>query len=261
MAHLESGKSGPTYAICMLCSNEVETVKASVESVLELSRYRKIQVAVADNESRDGSQEILRRFQEDGRITLVTRKCSRGAGRELAFEASSGDVVLGHMDCDDVFDAEGLDALIDSYHSTCEGKVMMTQKIGSDEASNITMGPRPLLKDLGGWRDLNWGEDWDLWARASGAGKYVYLPYPDGRPPHKHIPGRYGAYRTPGSSFSMRRVKYADAIRSGRRMFKPGEHVSASQRLVYYLARGTVMLRRNYLTPVPDPDFSEMPST
>ena len=57
----------------------------------------------------------------------------------------------------------------------------------------------------------------------------------------------------------MRRTKYADAIRSGRRMFKPGEHISASQRLVYYLARTTVALKRNYLQPVPDPDFSEFP--
>jgi hypothetical protein len=43
-------------------------------------------------------------------------------------------------------------------------------------------------------------------------------------------------------------------------MFKPGEHVSISQRLVYYLAKATVMLKRDYLVPIPNPDFSEMPS-
>jgi len=244
----------------MICSNEAETVKASVDSVLELSKYRKLQVGVADNMSRDGSQDVLRRFEQDGQITLVAQRCSRGAGRQLAFEATTGDYVLGHMDCDDVFDAKGLDSLIELYHSSFEGMVMMTQKTGSDEASNITIAPRPLLKELGGWRDLNWGEDWDLWARAAGARKYVYIPYPDDKPPHRSIKVRYGAYRTPRTSFNMRRTKYADAIRSGRRMFKPGEHVSLSQRLVYYLARGTVMLKRNYLVPVPDPDFSELPS-
>jgi len=250
----------PTYTVCMICSNEADTVKASVESVLELSKYRKVQVAVTDNMSRDGSQDILRRFEQEGRITLIVQKCSRGAGRQLAFAATTGDFVLGHMDCDDVFNAKGLDLLIDLYHSTCEGKVMMTQKKGSDEASNITIGPRPLIEKLGGWRDLNWGEDWDLWARAAGIGKYSYLPYPDDIPPHRTIKVRYGAYRTPGSSFNMRRTKYADAIRSGRRMFKPGEHVSISQKLVYYLAKGGVMLKGHYLVPVPDPDFSELPS-
>lgn len=244
----------------MLCSNEIETVKASVESVLGLSMFRNTQVVVVDNLSRDGSLEILRRFEEEGRITLIVRRCSRGTGRELALEASSGDYILSHMDCDDIFDAKGLDSLIDLYHSTCEGDVMMTQKRDSDEASNITMGPRPLLNELGGWRDLNWGEDWDLWARAAGLGKYVFVPYPENAPPHRIIKVRYGAYRTPRSSFNMRRRKYADAIRSGRRMFKPGEHVSTSQKLVYYLARGTVLLKGGYLSPVPDPDFSELPS-
>jgi len=249
----------PTYAVCMLCSNEVETVKASVESVLDLSKYRKLEVAVADNMSRDGSQDVLRRFEQEGRITLIEQRCSRGAGREFALEATKGEYVLAHMDCDDVFDAKGLDSLLDLYHSKCEGDVMMTQKMNSNEASNITIGPRVLLKEIGGWRDLNWGEDWDLWARAAGRGRYVYVPYPNDDPPHRNIKVRYGAYRTLGSSFNMRRTKYADAIRSGRRMFKPGEHVSVSQRLVYYLARGTVMLRRNYLAPVPDPNFSELP--
>jgi hypothetical protein len=113
------------------------------------------------------------------------------------------------------------------------------------------------LNDLGGWRDLNWGEDWDLWARASGVGRYAFVPYPLDKPPHRSIKVRYGIYRGIMSSFDMRRRKYADAIRTGRRMFKPGERVSVPQRLVYYLAKGSVVIRRNYLTPVPDPDFSE----
>jgi glycosyltransferase involved in cell wall biosynthesis len=244
----------------MLCFNDGETVKASVESALELSKYRKVEVAVVDNMSTDGSLDVLRGLKEEGKITLIERRCSRGAGRELGFRATSGEYVLSHMDCDDVFDPEGLDMLLGQYHSGYEGKVMMTQKMGSDEASNITIGPRHLLESLGGWRDLNWGEDWDLWARAAGVGKYAYLPYPVGIPPHRTIKVRYGIYRGARSSFGMRRTKYADAIRSGRRMFKPGEHISASQRLVYYLARTTVALKRNYLQPVPDPDFSEFPT-
>jgi len=231
-----------------------------VDSVLELSKYRNVEVVVVDNLSRDRSREFLRDFRDSGSIVLIERACSRGKGRQLAFEASKGDYILSHMDCDDVFDASGLDTLLDLYHSKCEGLVMMTQKKDSNEASNITIAPRRLLKELGGWRDLNWGEDWDLWARAGGIGKYFFVPYPLDKPPHRSIKVRYGIYSSPGSSFSMRRRKYIDAIRTGRRMFKPGEHVSVPQKLVYYLARGSVMLRRNYLSPVPDPDFSEFPA-
>jgi len=252
--------SPESYSICMLCFNDGATVGPSVESALELSNYRTVEVAVVDNLSTDGSQDVLKGLKREGRIALIERRCTRGAGRQLGFEATSGDYVISHMDCDDVFDARGLDSLISLYHSKCEGKVMMTRKKGSDEASNITIAPRPLLKSLGGWRDLNWGEDWDLWARAAGPGRYAYLPYPVDNPPHHSVKVRYGVYEGPRRSFRMRRTKYADAIRSGRRMFKPGEHVSVSQKLTYYLARASVMLRRDYLAPVPDPDFSEFPS-
>jgi glycosyltransferase involved in cell wall biosynthesis len=263
MTSLPPSKGGlqQKYSVCMLCSNDAQTVKASVESVLELSKYRKVEVIVVDNLSTDGSEQILRDFRDAGSIALIERKCSRGEGRQLAMEASSGGYVLGHMDCDDVFDAIGLDALIDAYHARYEGMLMMTQKRGSEEASNITVAPRSLLKELGGWRDLNWGEDWDLWARAGGVGKYAFAPYPVGKPPHRSIKVRPGVYRGVRSSFGMRSRKYADAIRTGRRMFKPGEPVSIPQKLIYYLARGSVALRRSYLAPVPDPDFSEFPTT
>lgn len=245
------------YSACMLCSNDGETVEASVKSVLALSSYRRVEVVVVDNMSTDGSLAILESFAARGQIKLIERNCSRGKGRQLGFEASSGDYVLGHMDCDDVFDAGGIDSLLATYHSSHEGMLLMTQKKSTPEASNITIAPRNLLEELGGWRDLNWGEDWDIWARSAALEKYTYLPYPIENPPHSNIKVRYGIYRGPISSFTMRRRKYADAIRSGRRMFKVGEHVSASQRLIYYLVKGSIMLRRNYLTPVPDPDFSE----
>ena len=245
----------------MLCFNDDTTVEASVESVLELSKYREVEVAVVDNLSTDGSRDVLRRLRDEGKISLIERRCSRGEGRQLGFEATSGDYVLGHMDCDDVFDAEGLDSLLELYHRGFEGEVVMTQKRGSDEASNITIGPRQLLQEIGGWRDLNWGEDWDLWARAAGEGKYAYVPYPADAPPHRSIKVRYGVYGGIRSSFRMRRTKYADAIRSGRRMFKPGERISMSQRLTYLYAKGTVTMKRNLLAPVPDPDFSEFVSS
>jgi glycosyltransferase involved in cell wall biosynthesis len=245
----------------MLCYNDRETVDASVKSVLALSSYRRVEVVVVDNLSTDGSLEILRGFAARGQIKLIERHCSRGEGRQLGFESSSGDYVLGHMDCDDVFDAEGLDSLLTTYHSKYEGLLLMTQKKDSDEASNITVAQRPLLNQLGGWRDMNWGEDWDLWARSAGVKKYAFLPYPLEKPPHHSIKVRHGIYKGARSSFNMRRRKYADAVRTGRRMFKAGEHVSIPQRLVYYLAKAGVTLRRDYLTPVPDPDFSEFSAT
>jgi glycosyltransferase involved in cell wall biosynthesis len=251
------GLPSATYSICMLCSNDGGTVKASVDSVLELSRYRKVEVIVVDNMSTDGSLEVLHHFRDIGSIKLIERRCSRGEGRQLAFEASSGDYVLSHMDCDDVFDASGIDSLIAKYHSDFEGKVLMTKRRDSPEASNITIAPRDVLERVGGWRSLNWGEDWDLWARLASVGAYRFFPYPADNPPHASIKVRTERYSGATHGFWVRVAKYADAVRSGRSVFSPREHVSNAQRAALAVAKARVLVRRNSLTPVPDPEFAE----
>jgi glycosyltransferase involved in cell wall biosynthesis len=241
----------------MLCSNDVETVRQSLESVLELSNFRRIEVIVTDNDSSDGSQRVLEDFRSKGAITAIERKCNRGIGRELAFHASRGEYVLSHMDCDDVFNAGGLNTLIDRYHADFEGKALMTKRKDSAEASNITIAPRAVLEQIGGWRSLNWGEDWDLWARLASLGLYAFLPYPVEDPPHSSIKVRTERYAGPSHGFSVRVAKYSDALRTGRRVFDPGERVSTAQRVALAVARASVRLRETSLAPVPDPDFKE----
>ena len=241
----------------MLCSNDVGTVKQSIESILELSRYRSIEVIVTDNKSGDGSEQVLKDFEGTGAITIIERKCNRGIGRELAFRASRGEYVLSHMDCDDVFNAGGINGLIDTYHATFEGKALMTKRKDSAEASNITIAPRGVLDRIGGWRSLNWGEDWDLWARLASAGLYAFLPYPMDNPPHSSIKVRTERYTGRSRGFIVRVAKYSDALRTGRRVFDPGEHVSVVQRVAFAVAKSSVRLRGSSLAPVPDPGFKE----
>jgi len=245
------------HSICMLCSNDGATVRESLDSVLALSAYRPVEVVVADNISTDGSAEVLHGYRDRGLIRLVEKRCSRGRGRQLAFEASSGTYVVAHMDCDDVFSAKGVDALVAAYHSGHEGTMVMTRRQDAREASNITIAPREMVVELGGWRDLNWGEDWDLWARAYAAKKYSYVPYPADNPPHASITVRESRYTGLGRGFGVRMEKYSDALRIGRRVFQAGEHISIVQRLAYYAARASVALKRNYLEPNPAPDFGE----
>jgi glycosyltransferase involved in cell wall biosynthesis len=241
----------------MLCSNDAETVKASVDSVLELSKYRKVEVVVVDNMSRDGSQELLRSYRDAGFVTLIERRCSRGEGRQLAFETSSGRYVLSHMDCDDIFSAPGISSLISRYHDDYEGKALMTKQRDSPEASNVTIAPRDILERIGGWRPLNWGEDWDLWARLASVGLYRFMPYPADNPLHVSIKIRTERYSGPSHGFWVRVSKYADAIRSGRSVFSKGENVSAAQRAALAVAKARVLVKRDVLTPVPNPEFAE----
>ena len=245
------------HSICMLSSNDGATLRGSLDSVLALSALRPIEVVVADNMSTDGSAQALRAYRDRGLIKLVEKRCSRGEGRQLAFMASTGPYIVAHMDCDDLFSAKGVDAFIAGYHAGHEGTMVMTRRRDKREASNITIAPRKMVAELGGWRDLNWGEDWDLWARAYAAKRYSYVSYPSVDPPHVKITVREKRYTGLSRGFGVRVEKYSDALRLGRRVFDPGEHVSMVQRLAYYAARAGVGLKRNYLRPVPPPDFGE----
>jgi hypothetical protein len=161
------------------------------------------------------------------------------------------------MDCDDIFDPAGVNSLIDRYHAEFEGRVLMTKRRNSPEASNITIAPRGVLELVGGWRPLNWGEDWDLWARVANLGLYSFLPYPHENPPHTSIKVRTGRSSGPTRGFWVKVSKYADSIRTGRRVFDPGEPVSTLQRTALAVARLRVALGGGTLAPIPDPDFSE----
>jgi hypothetical protein len=161
------------------------------------------------------------------------------------------------MDCDDIFNAGGIDTLIDKYHVSFEGKALMTKRKDSAEASNITIAPRQVLDRIGGWRPLNWGEDWDLWARLASAGLYAFLPYPVDNPPHSSIRVRTERYAGRSHGFGVRVAKYSDALRTGRRVFDKGERVSVAQRVALAVAMASVRLRGSSLASVPDPEFKE----
>jgi glycosyltransferase involved in cell wall biosynthesis len=256
-----SGQETRSYSVCMLCSNDGETVEASVRSVLELSQYRNTEVIVVDNLSTDRSADSLRKLRDEGLITLIEQRCKRGEGRQLAFNASKGKYVLSHMDCDDIFDAAGIDSLIARYHAEFEGRALMTKKRDSPEASNITIAPRLVIEQVGGWRPLNWGEDWDLWARLASIGVYSFTPYPVQSPPHKTIKVRTERYAGPTRGFGVRVSKYMDAIRMGRKVFDPGEHVSLVQKMALATAKVRMATKGESLFPVPNPGFAEFTSS
>jgi len=241
----------------MLCYNDSDNLKASLDSLIEFGRLQPIEIVVVDNYSTDGSWETLKDYSFKNGITTLQKKCKRGAGRQTALMQSHGDYILGQMDCDDVFSPSGLNSLVRAYHEHFEGKLMMTTT-----TSNITIGPRTLIMSLGGWRDLNWWEEWDLWARAASKGKYACLPYPDHTPPHVRIidkDARRIALKR--ERFRTRYERYRDAIRIGKRAFAKDEPVSPSQRLIYTYAKLAVILQRSRLEPVPDPDFQRYVSS
>ncbi|MDA4122802.1 MAG: glycosyltransferase [Thaumarchaeota archaeon] len=242
----------------MLCSNDSKTLRQSIESLAALSKFVDLEIIVTDNKSRDGSGEILRKLLKDGMIQqVIEQKCTRGKGRQLALEKARGDYVLCHLDCDDTFSAVGINSLIQLYHEKYDGMMMMTRRTEGGY-SNITIAPRELILGLGGWRDINWNEDWDLWARAGASGKYVNIPYPYSDSPHTFVTVRQDRYDSIVKRMRARYGKYRDCYRIGRSPFAGDNHVSSSQALISWVAKVVVNLRREKLTAVSNPDFKDI---
>jgi glycosyltransferase involved in cell wall biosynthesis len=221
-----------SYSICITHYNNVAKVSASLESLLSQvdDTY---EIVVVDNLSDDGSQDILLKFASQGRIRLISKKCTRGEGRQIAFENSSGAYVIANLDMDDTFRQELAD-FVGFYHRNCEGMLLLATADKERWSQNITIGPRALISELGGWRDLQWGEDWDLWRRAARAGRYKWTTFSLAEEVNLHEERRRTVIK-----IRQRYARYRDMLRLGRKIFSPGEKVSLSQWVVAVFARAT----------------------
>jgi glycosyltransferase involved in cell wall biosynthesis len=164
----------PRYSICITHYNNAPTVRWALESILN-QIDDDFEVVVVDNESTDGSFEILKEFANSGRIKLIRAKSSRGKGREIAFENSKGEYVVANLDMDDVFKPR-LRELLTQYHNVAEGKLLWAYSRmkgkGFWGGESFTITTRELLKEIGGWRDLQILEDRELCSRAAREGKF-----------------------------------------------------------------------------------------
>lgn len=227
------------YSVCITCLNEARTIRRSLDSILEILSSE-FEVVIEDGRSTDGTYEILQEYSKSGKIKLIQKKCNRGQGRQLAFENSTGDYIISNIDMDDTF-KRGLSRLLDFYHSQCNGKILLSIKDAKVWTQNIMIGPRKLISELGGWRDLQWAEDWDLWCRAASVGKYVWTIFSlvDETNPHHE---RRKSIR----KFKTRYTIYRDLLRLGRRVFSEGEHISLFQLAPYVLAKITSPFYQSY---------------
>jgi glycosyltransferase involved in cell wall biosynthesis len=195
---------------------------------------KRFEIIVTDNKSNDGSLNTLRNYAEAGKIILKVKKCSRGQGRQLAFENSSGEYIIANLDMDDIF-KPNLIKLLMKYHAMCDGKLLLAVSDSSPDLigfQNITIVPRSLVKRLGGWRNLQYSEDWDMWSRAAKIGQYQYLIFSIAESQNlvkkdknfiQSLKGRY--------------IRYREMHRLNRRIFFQGEQKSNSQILVSLISR------------------------
>jgi len=159
------------YSICITNFNTVDSVRQSLESILAQVDER-FEIIVVDNCSNDGSLEILREYRGKC-INLIVKKCSRGSGRQTAIENSCGKYIISHMDMDDVFQPN-LNKLLRVYHANFEGHMLVVQGVPG-RLAGIMIAPRELIDAVGGYNDLNYLEDRDLFSRVAQLGYFRFL--------------------------------------------------------------------------------------
>lgn len=158
----------PTYSICITNYDSFHSIRPSIESLFSQIDDR-FEIVVVDNLSNDGSLDILRHYERLGKIRLIARLCSRGLGRQIGIQYSEGKYIITQADTDDIFE-QSLNELLRIYHRDFEGSLLLVQGV-----PGIVIAPRELVNKVGGYRDLNWLEDKDLYSRVANVGRFRFL--------------------------------------------------------------------------------------
>ncbi len=154
----------PRFSICITNKNKISTIGKSMGRILS-QVDRSYEIVVVDSESTDGSLEYLRQLESLGKIRLIVKQCSRGMGRQIAFQNSTADLVIASVDTDVVY-RDGFGGAITEYLEKYMGKIFF--------GYGIMVATRDSLNSIGGWRDLYELEDLDLVLRSLNAGICCY---------------------------------------------------------------------------------------
>lgn len=229
----------PKYSICITHYNNKSTLEESLTSILN-QIDKNFEIILVDSKSKDGSPEILRKYAKQGKIKLIERKCSRGLGRQIALENSTGDYIISGLDMDDIFKPT-LSAILEFYHGKIEGKLLT---VVNGETTMICT--RKLLTSLGGWRDLQFRENWELARRAAKEDKHRWTIFPIVTTISSKE--RRKSFR---SLIGYRYMRYRDNLRVGHKQFDVGEKLGIGQKIVWFLARFSTLFLPKYRDDYP----------
>lgn len=144
-------------SFCATNLNTTDRLVASLDSIDLLGRALGVpyEVVVADGPSTDGARELLEHRERERADFHLVRHAERrrGTGRRLAFEASSGSIIVP------------FDTSI-AYAAPFAGLLRAYLHLRTDRMlfSEICALSRRSIEEVGGWRDLIGAEDLDLYA-------------------------------------------------------------------------------------------------
>ena len=164
------------FSVCAVTYNNANRLRICLDSVINALTNFDFEIVVVDNYSTDGSYEILqdyvRRYPNVRayRFKILRSTRSRGLGRQLSFENSSGQYIIT-IDTDTQYASEKLHRFLALYLKGKFGKSTAVKFWGS-----LGIYPRFLIEKCGGWNNYCVGEDHDFLARLGKTGSLIFLP-------------------------------------------------------------------------------------
>jgi len=220
----------PVCSICITHFNDAPTIRQSLDTILNQVDER-FEVVIADQRSTDGSRSILQEYADRGRIRVIDMQArNRGLGRQVAFEHSVGEYVIASIALD-FFYRPIFTKLLRAYQEIFEGKVVRWDM--------LELSRRDVLEKIGGWRDFQWGEDIEHWARAAKAGLFVVVP----RPPVADWTKPFGRGRSQWGVAKYRYEMMRDLRRMGRHRWDKvtdSPHLAGKAAMFALMIAGTV---------------------
>ncbi len=155
------------FSVCTTNYQCAHALERHLNSVFDLLESFDFEYIVVDNKSKDGSLEILKKWEiQHSNVKVLSKKCTMGEGREISFRKSIGNHILV-MDTDVIYYPRVkpfLDIFLEKYSDLAVQAVF------------LGVFPREIWQEIGGRRSLNAFEDVDMWIRVWKLGKMRWYP-------------------------------------------------------------------------------------
>ncbi len=195
----------PLVSIILPCYNAEKYIEEALNSIITQS-YTNLEIIVINDCSSDNTRELLSTFEKDPRVIIIDNEVNLKLPNTLnkAIKVAKGEYIA-RMDADDIalpdriekqvaflldnpsidivgtntqyIDSNGNDLPIDTRkpleHSKIVGKLPWKSTLNHP----TIVAKKSFFSDLGGFKNISYGEDYELWIRGWLAGKkFANLP-------------------------------------------------------------------------------------
>ncbi|MCI4372071.1 MAG: glycosyltransferase [Thermoplasmata archaeon] len=168
----DPSSSTPWFSVTMTVRNNIDTIAESLGSILPLAGSGG-EVVVVDALSTDGTKEFLdRTAAESPELVVVSRRCNRGIGRNLAVATARSPIVLTQVDGDNRYAPGAILVVAERLRTRPSvGLIFTVGMLDRDPSlTRFYAWRRPAFERTGGYPDVQEREDPPLLLRAFRAG-------------------------------------------------------------------------------------------